>query len=120
MRCQASTECLDVSAGIGISSLEGFRLLTYDTDLVPNSRHKVSRSEQVRFEIEIPDLPVSPGIYSLDLGIRSGDAHQLDYLAGVVQVEVVPGANTPGFIIRQGAGIRLPPVSRIFREPLGS
>lgn len=116
MRCGAMTDCLDVSAGIGISNLEGLRLLTYDTDLVANSRHKISRGEQVRFEIEIPDLPVSPGIYSLDLGIRSGDMHQLDYMPGAVQMEVVPGANTPPFIIRQGAGIRLPSTSRIVSD----
>ena len=65
-------------------------MLTYDTDLVANSRHE-SPGEEVRFEIEIPDLPVSPGIYSLDLGIRSGDMHQLDYMPGAVQMEVVPG-----------------------------
>jgi lipopolysaccharide transport system ATP-binding protein len=116
MHCKAMADCLDFSAGIGFSSLEGVRLLTYDTDLVANSRHKVSRGEQVRFEIEIPDLPVSPGIYNLDLGIRSGDMHQLDFMAGAVQVDVIPGASTPGFIMRQGTGIRLPSASRIFLE----
>jgi lipopolysaccharide transport system ATP-binding protein len=113
MNCKASTDCEDVSAAIGFASLEGIRLLTYDSDLVANSRHKISRGEQIRFEIEIPELPVSPGIYNLDFGIRSGDMHQLDFLAGAVQVEVIPGEKTPGFIMRQGAGIRLPSASRL-------
>lgn len=61
-------------------------------------------------------MPLSPSTYNLDLGIRSGETHQLDFVCGAVQAEVVPGQNTPAFIMQGEAGIRLPSASRMVVE----
>jgi len=86
---RALADCPEVSAAIGFSNLEGIRLLTYDTDLVDSARHQISQGNDWSFEIEIPSLPAAPGIYNLDLGIRSGDLRQLDFLPCAAEVEVV-------------------------------
>jgi lipopolysaccharide transport system ATP-binding protein len=114
IRGKALADCADVSMAIGFSNLEGVRLLTYDTDLADATRHQVKRGDNLHFEIEIRDLPVAPGIYNLDLGVRSGDVRQLDFIPGAAQIQVIPGKSTPGLIVRGGAGIRLPSNSRIF------
>jgi lipopolysaccharide transport system ATP-binding protein len=113
MNCRTSADCVDVSAGLGFSNLEGVRLLTYDTDLYTPARHQIKKDQNVTFEIEIFDLPTAPGVYNLDFGVRSGDIHQLDFLPAAAQIEVVPGENTPSLILRPGAGIRLPCRSRL-------
>ena len=43
----------------------------------------------------------------MDVGCRSGDFHGLDYLPACAQIEVIAGNNTPGTIVRKGAGVRL-------------
>ena len=106
-------DCADVSMAVGFSNLEGVRLLTYDTDLANLARHQVKKGDDLYFEIEIRELPVAPGIYNLDLGVRSGDVRQLDFIPGAAQIQVIPGKSTPGLIVRGGAGIRLPSNSRI-------
>ena len=114
IHAQAFTNCSEVSAAIGFSNLEGVRLVTYDTDLVGSARSEIKKGSNLYFEIEIQRLPAAPGIYSLDLGIRSGDMRQLDLLLGVAEVEVVAGQATPMLISRGGAGFRLPSTSRMF------
>jgi lipopolysaccharide transport system ATP-binding protein len=116
MHCHATADCDGVAAAIGFSNLEGVRLLTYDTDLLDMTRHQIKKDQNVTFEFEISDLPAAPGIYNLDLGIRSGDMHMLDFLSAGAQIEVVPGERTPGNIIRPGAGIRLPCRSRLLAQ----
>jgi len=116
MHCHAAADCEDVAAAIGFSNLEGVRLLTYDTDLLDMTRHQIKKDQTVSFEFEISDLPAAPGIYNLDLGLRSGDMHMLDFLSAGAQIEVVPGDKTPGNIIRPGAGFRLPCRSRLLAQ----
>jgi len=113
LHCHATADCEEVTAGVGFSNLEGVRLLTYDTDLLDMTRHQIKKNQDITFELEIPELPAGPGIYNLDLGLRSGDMHQLDFLPAGAQIEVVPSEHTPGSIIRPGSGIRLPCRSRV-------
>ena len=54
-----------------------------------------------------PALPLAPGRYAIDLGLRSGDRAS-DYLQGAGLVEVVAGIETPTFVMNHpGAGVRL-------------
>ncbi len=108
LRCDVSSACEGVSVGVGFSSLEGTRLLTYDSDLADGTRYTLQGGTRAAFELSIPELPLAPGIYLLDVGVRSGDLHGADYVGGAAQVEVTAGPRTPGFIVRQGAGVRLP------------
>jgi lipopolysaccharide transport system ATP-binding protein len=97
----------DVSVGIGFSTSEGRRLLTYDADFQDGCRHNIVRPGTSSVEVRIDSLPLSPDIYSVDVGSRSGDFHSLDYIAGCCELEVVAGSNTPGFIDRKDGGVRL-------------
>jgi len=95
-----------VSVGIGFSTVEGTRLLSYDTDYQTGHRSDFSKAGSYSVKLAIESLPLGPAMYSLDIGCRSGDSHALDYLPAVVQVEVIPGPTTPGSIVRQDAGVR--------------
>jgi lipopolysaccharide transport system ATP-binding protein len=97
-----------VAIGLGFSSVEGKRLLTYDTDFSSGLRPSLPRPGVYSVDIELDSLPLAPEIYGLDIGCRSGDAHTLEYIAAGAIVEVVHGPNTPSFLIRSGdASVRL-------------
>jgi lipopolysaccharide transport system ATP-binding protein len=98
---------LDLTVGIGFSSFDGKRLLTYDADFEEGFRPSISRPGLHSVEVEIDSLPLAPDIYAFDIGCRSGDFHPLDYLSAVVELEVGAGPNTPGGIVRKDAGVRL-------------
>jgi lipopolysaccharide transport system ATP-binding protein len=95
-----------VSIGIGFSTIEGTRLLSYDTDFQDDYRPDFPEAMTHSVKLAIDSLPLGPATYSLDVGCRSGDSHALDYLPAVAQVEVIPGPKTPGSIVRQDAGVR--------------
>ncbi len=108
-RIEFETKCPidDVTVGIGFSTPEGTRLLTYETDFQDGLRPSIYHSGRYSVLVSIESLPLAPGLFSLDLGSRSGDTHSLDYLAGAAQIEVIPGPSTPGTIVRESAGVRL-------------
>jgi lipopolysaccharide transport system ATP-binding protein len=98
----------DVAIGIGFSTLEGVRLLTYETDFQDGHRPGLKKNTIGFVDMTVNDLPLAPGLFSLDIGARSGDSFALDYLPSFTQTEVEMGLKTPGYIARQGAGVRLP------------
>jgi lipopolysaccharide transport system ATP-binding protein len=97
----------DVAIGLGFATIEGVRLLTVETDFQDGKRIKLAKGQAGFVDISIQKLPLAPGHYTLDIGARSGDNFGLDYLAGFSQLEVVMGQHTPGYIARQGAGVRI-------------
>jgi hypothetical protein len=50
---------------------------------------------------------LGPDVYNVAVGARSGDSYALDYIAEAVHLEVIAGPETPGFIVRKDAGVRL-------------
>jgi lipopolysaccharide transport system ATP-binding protein len=96
-----------VAIGIGFSNFEGARLLTYETDFPGGIRPDLAMPGEHSVDLSIASLPVAPDLYNLDVGARSGDFHGLDYLPACSQLEVIAGRNTPGTIVRKGAGVRL-------------
>jgi lipopolysaccharide transport system ATP-binding protein len=98
----------EATMGIGFSTLEGTRLLTFETDFQDGYRPYLKAGTECSVELAIPELCLAPGIYAIDIGSRSGDSSGLDYLPGFSQMEVTMGLKTPGYIARQGAGVRLP------------
>ena len=98
----------DVAFGIGFSTLDGTRLLSYDTDFQDGYRPNFKAGTISHIEMTLLELCLAPGIYSVDIGCRSGDSFGLDYLPGFCQMEIVMGLKTPGYIARHGAGVRLP------------
>jgi lipopolysaccharide transport system ATP-binding protein len=97
----------EVSLGIGFSTLEGTRLLTFETDFQDLHRPSVSRGRSYSCDFACENLCLGPGVYNLDVGSRSGDTYGLDYLSAAAQIEVAIGKNTPGTIVRQGSGVRM-------------
>jgi lipopolysaccharide transport system ATP-binding protein len=98
----------DVSIGIGFSSQDGRRLLSYETDFQDGFRQSIANPGTYFVEVQVGDLPLAPDVYAFDIGSRSADFHPLDYLAGSFQIEVIAGPRTPGTIVRKDAGVRLP------------
>jgi lipopolysaccharide transport system ATP-binding protein len=97
----------EVVLGIGFSTIEGRRLLTYESDSQDGCRPDLNKPGAHFVDVEIDCLPLAPDIYSLDVGCRSGDLHSLDYIPARTLLDVVPGDSTPGHIIRKDAGVRL-------------
>jgi lipopolysaccharide transport system ATP-binding protein len=97
----------EVSLGIGFSTLEGTRLLTFETDFQEMFRPNLNEGSAHFLDLAIPEICLGPGVYSLDIGARSGDNFALDFLPSFAQMEVAIGKNTPGTIVRQGSGVRM-------------
>jgi hypothetical protein len=96
-----------VSVAIGFSSIEGVRLLSYETDFPSGRRPDLTCPGDYFVDLFIDALPLAPDTYSWEAGCRSGDSHPLDYIAAGSQIDVVVGPSTPGYIARKGAGVRL-------------
>ena len=103
---EAKADVADVAFGLGFSTIDGTRILTFDSD-DDGPRRSLTRGERGWVELHGDELPVTPGIYSLDLGVRSGDRFTLSYLPGFALTEIVPGPRTPDlYTCFPGAGVR--------------
>jgi len=103
---QSTAPVDDVSFSIGFCSMDGTRLVTVDTDF-GSPRKTFGRAATGEVQLSLRDLPLTPGRYLVDVGSRSGDAFALDYVPGLCQVEVIPGAVTPSYLVGAVAGLRL-------------
>jgi lipopolysaccharide transport system ATP-binding protein len=101
------SEAHGVSVGFGLNSMDGTRLISFDSDLL-TERVDLQPGKEVRVDIQVDKLHLQPGRYLLDVGARSGENHALDYIGGCYQVDVIPGPQTPAVIIRDGGGVRYP------------
>jgi lipopolysaccharide transport system ATP-binding protein len=96
-----------VVVGVGFSTIDGQRLLTYDSNFPAGIGRNIHRPGNHAVDIEIRSLPLAPDVYTLDIGSRSGDFTHLDYIPGAALLDVIPGPKTPASIIRKDAGVRL-------------
>lgn len=96
-----------VGVGIGFSSLEGTRLLTYDTDFREDDRPDLSMPGNYSVDVGFDPLPLGPDVYSLDVDCRLGGSYVLDKVSGCSHVEVIGGPTTPSFISQSWSGVRL-------------
>lgn len=103
------TPCDGVSLGFGLSTLDGVRIVSVDSD-VHAPTHDLPAGYAGRVAVVLPRLDLQPGHYALDVGARSGDISALDYVPSCAQIEVLPGPTTPSMMIRDGGGVRAPGV----------
>ena len=104
---EAYSDVSEATVGIGFSSPEGVRLLTYETD-DPGQRVDLAKGCSYSVTLEIDSLPLPPGSYTVDIGSRSGPMQGIDYLPGCIHIDIAPGKATQGHQARGGAGVRLP------------
>jgi lipopolysaccharide transport system ATP-binding protein len=97
----------NVVLGIGFSSIDGRRLLTYDSDFQDGHRPNFSEPGIYSVDLQIDELPLSPDIYTLDVGARSSDFGPSDHIAARTLLDIVPGHFTTEFISRNAGGVRL-------------
>ena len=107
IRLKTRARVSDATVGIGFSTFDGRRLLTYETDFQDGSRRDLPGPGTHSVDVEIESLPLAPDIYGLDIGCRSGDFHPLDYIPAAIETEIVAGPKTPGYILRKDAAVRL-------------
>jgi len=104
---ETTSQVHGVAFGFGLSSLEGTRLMTVDSDL-SEAQRDLSKNHRGSVEAVVPRLQLEPGRYMLDIAARSGDRCNLDFLVACAQIEVLPGPETPPLMIRQWGGVRIP------------
>jgi lipopolysaccharide transport system ATP-binding protein len=96
----------EVALGIGFSTLDGRRLLTYDSDLQAKGRYSCSVPGVYKANFRIDRLPLGPNVYTVDVGCRIGDGHG-DYVPRAVLIDIVPGKMTPSFLRHYEPSVRL-------------
>jgi lipopolysaccharide transport system ATP-binding protein len=98
-----------VSIGIGFNSVEGTRLVSIDSDL-EDRRHDFRAGKKGTITMKLDRLLLQPDRYLIDVGARSGVSGKadLEIFLSCMTLDVLPGARTPGIIIRSGGGIRMP------------
>jgi lipopolysaccharide transport system ATP-binding protein len=109
---EAYSDIKAVAVGIGISTVEGMRLLTYDMD-DPGEPLDVVHGKTYSVSLDIENLPIPPGIYSVDIGARAGPILGLDYLPGCLKIDIFPGKRTALHQKKDRAGVRLPSVWQV-------
>jgi lipopolysaccharide transport system ATP-binding protein len=97
-----------LSLGIGFSSIEGPRVVTYCTDLTDMNRPDLRSPGYYSAEVMVEALPLQPADYDITIYARSGDLHFLDIVDRADRVEVTAGPKTPAFMISKFPGARLP------------
>jgi lipopolysaccharide transport system ATP-binding protein len=98
---------LDVAFGVGLSSPEGVRMVSIDSDLQAD-RKNLATPHSGSVTMSLDTLRLQPGRYALDVAARSGDNVSLDYLPACTWIDVLPGPTTPAVIIRETGGVREP------------
>ncbi len=106
---EAYADVYGVAFGFGFASLEGTRILSVDSDLNA-PQFDIPKDEHSSVDALVDELHLQPGIYMLDIGVRSGDNNALDYLPSYTQIEILPSEATSNIMIRQGntGGVRYP------------
>jgi len=106
---EAVENVFGVAVGVGFATVDGVRIMTTDTDL-DGTRHDFPKGTRGVVRLTIDPILLQPGVYMLDLGVRTGDTEALDYIPACARVEVLPGPKTPTAIIRTdgNGGVRQP------------
>lgn len=93
------------AVGIAFFNLDGSQLLAYNTDFQNGFRPDLPSAGEYSVEMAIGSLPLSPGLYTIGVGCRSGRSHALDAVLGCSQVEVIGSRDTPECIMETLPGV---------------
>jgi lipopolysaccharide transport system ATP-binding protein len=94
-----------LSFGIALSSLDGTRLVTCDSDL-PGDKITLEANRSYAASVTLRRLDLSPGSYLLDVGFRQDDAIALDYRPGCLRIEVLAPEEGAGSANLPASGTR--------------
>jgi lipopolysaccharide transport system ATP-binding protein len=91
---------------LGLNSLTGTRVLTYQMDQQAMHRD-LDRRGRYWVDLIIDPLILGPDIYDMDISCRSGGFHVVDSIRGCTRLEVIAGPRTPALIAQGSPGVRL-------------
>ncbi len=94
-----------ISFGVGISNLEGTRLVSFDSDL-PGERLLLPTPGIYSAVITAPRLDLSPGSYLVDVSVRLGDSVVLDHRPACLRMEVTVPDSGPSSAYIEATGLR--------------
>lgn len=100
----------EVAFHVAFCSPDGTRIMSVDSD-IPGQRFGIESGADKEVVLAIDSLLLEPSTYSINIGVRSGDNHMLDYLQNLTSLTVLPGPQTPAVIaMRRGGqcGVRYP------------
>ena len=81
--------------------------MTFDSDF-EGIRFSIPSSNQFSLDFCLKDLPLAPGVYGIDVGVRSGDMAGLFYRENCSLIDVSPSERTPTYMTSYpGSGVRL-------------
>jgi homopolymeric O-antigen transport system ATP-binding protein len=107
IRFQLQMAPQDLAIGISFTTLDGSRVLTYETDFQDDFHAGISGNGDCSVEFSIESLPLAPDVYALDVFCRSRDIHSSDYVRAAAQVEVMVGPRSPPCVVQQTSGVHL-------------
>jgi lipopolysaccharide transport system ATP-binding protein len=91
--------------GIVLSSLDGTRLVSCDSDL-PGEKISLEADRHYALSLTLRRLDLSPGSYLLDVVFRQDDATVLDYRPACLRIEVLAPADGAGSLGLAASGTR--------------
>ena len=91
---------------LGLNSLGGTRVLTYQMDRQAMHRDLV-RSGRYWVDLIIDPWILGPDIYDMDVSCRSSGFHVVDSIRSCTRLEVIAGPRTPALIAQGSPGVRL-------------
>jgi hypothetical protein len=91
--------------GIVLSSLDGTRLVSCDSDL-PGKKISLDANHQYVVSITLLRLDLSPGSYLLDVTFRQDDTSLLDYRPACLRIEVLAPTDVPDALSLMAGGTR--------------
>ena len=91
---------------LGLNSLGGARVLTYQMDHEAMHRD-LARPGRYWVDLVIDPWILGPDVYDMDVSCRSGGFHVVDSIRGCTRLEVIAGPKTPTLIAQGSPGVRL-------------
>lgn len=103
---QTNVRCADVAIGLGISSAEGTRLISLESDF-EGSLWDMDKGCEFMLEGRLDQLNLAPGLYTISIGIRSGPLGVLDFVQIPGQLHMVSNDSPRAARSPMGSGLHL-------------
>ena len=93
---EAQKELKDVVIGLAIYRNDG--AMVYGTNTLIDTAKPVELKEKGSIDLKVENLPVSNGMYVIDLALHKPDGFNYDFWRNICKLEIADKAQTPGEI----------------------